>query len=256
MAIRDYHTHTLYCDGNNTPREMVEAAIKKGMSSLGICTHSYTHFDTSYCIKKQAIPRFIAEIHYLHAEYRDRIQVLCGVEQDFYSEESSEDFDYVIGSVHYLKCGDAFIPIDESANILKDAIDRFFEGDPYALCEAYFSNVSQVVEKTQCDIIGHFDLVSKFNEQYPLFDTKHSRYVNAWKNAVDILLDYDTFFEINTGAISRGYKTEAYPSREMIDYMKQRGARFLLSSDAHNSATLAYKFSDYETYTEVSYPLQ
>ncbi|MBQ7219224.1 MAG: PHP domain-containing protein, partial [Ruminococcus sp.] len=81
MITKDLHAHSTYCDGKNTPREMVEAALKKGLNTFGISGHSYTAFDTSYCMQKEDIPRYIEELHYLRAEYFDRIHVLCGVEQ-------------------------------------------------------------------------------------------------------------------------------------------------------------------------------
>ena len=238
--------HTCYCDGAGTPEEMVLSAIDKGLTTVGISGHSYTFFDESYCMQKAAVPRYIAELRYLRAKYYDRIHVLCGVEQDYYSDYPTDEFDYVIGSVHYVKVDGAYIPVDESVGILKDAVEKHFGGDVYALCELYFATVADVVNKTDCDIIGHFDLISKFIEREPLFDTHHPRYVAAWKKAVDRLVQYDVPFEINTGAISRGYRTQPYPNDEMIAHIKEQGGRFVLSSDAHSTKDIAFGFEDYE----------
>jgi histidinol-phosphatase (PHP family) len=103
-----------------------------------------------------------------------------------------------------------------------------------------------VVNKTECDIIGHFDLISKFIEKEPLFDVTHPHYVAAWQKAVDELLKHNVPFEINTGAISRGYRTQPYPSEEMREYIREKGGRFVLSSDAHSTDAIAYKFEEYE----------
>lgn len=256
MTTKDLHAHSTYCDGNNTPREMVEAAIEKGLTTFGISSHSYTSFDTSYCMQKDDVPRYIAEMRYLRAEYFDRIHVLCGVEQDYYSDYSTDEFDYVIGSVHYLKLGDEYVPVDESADILRAACEKYFGGDMYALCEEYFRTVADVVDKTGCDIIGHFDLIAKFNEHPSgdgirdvrnsavLFDESHPRYIAAWKNAADRLLKSGVPFEINTGAMSRGYRSQPYLSREMIAYIKNNGGSFVLSSDAHSAQNIAYGFDE------------
>jgi histidinol-phosphatase (PHP family) len=56
------------------------------------------------------------------------------------------------------------------------------------------------------------------------------------------LLRTHRIFEINTGAISRGYRATPYPSAEIIAYLKQRGAILLLSSDSHSKETLAFQF--------------
>ncbi len=246
MIAKDLHMHTAYCDGKDTPEDMVLSAVDKGLDTVGISGHSYTFFDESYCMQKEDIPRYIAELRYLRAKYFDRIHVLCGVEQDYYSDYPTDEFDYIIGSVHYIKVGNEYIPVDESVEILRAAVQKHFGGDVYALCELYFDTVADVVEKTRCDIIGHFDLISKFIEREPLFDTEHPRYVKAWKAAVDRLVTYDVPFEINTGAISRGYRTQPYPDEEMIAYIKAKGGRLILSSDAHSKENVAYKFEEYE----------
>ena len=114
--------HTCYCDGTAAPEDMILSAIDKGLNTVGISGHSYTFFDESYCMQKAAVPRYLAECRYLRAKYFDRIHVLCGVEQDYYSDYPTDEFDYVIGSVHYVKVDDEYIPVDESVEILKDAV--------------------------------------------------------------------------------------------------------------------------------------
>lgn len=240
--MRDLHVHTTFSDGRNTPEEMVLAAIAKGMTAIGFSDHSYTHFDTAYCIPKEQIPAYRAEISALKEKYAGQIEILCGIEQDFYSEESTEGYDYVIGSVHYVKAGGAYLPMDESKERLLDAVRRHFGGDIYVLIEAYYATVAQVAEIIRPDIIGHFDLISKFNEGGKLFDESHPRYIAAWRSAADKLLEAGIPFEINTGAISRGYRTAPYPAAPIREYLAERGAKFLLSSDSHRADTLCFGF--------------
>ena len=246
MTLKDLHAHSTYCDGKNTPEEMVEAAIIKGLTTFGISGHSYTAFDTSYCMQKESIPRFIAEMRYLRAKYYDRIHVLCGTEQDYYSGEPTDDFDYVIGSVHYLYFGEEYIPVDWYADTLRAAAQKYCGGDIYALCEEYYRTAGDIVNKTGCDIIGHFDLISKFNEKEHLFDESHPRYIAAWKRAVDQLLPTGVPFELNTGGISRGYMSRPYPGAEIQAYIREHGGSFVLSSDSHSVDTIAFRFDEYE----------
>lgn len=246
MMKSDLHIHSTFSDGNNTPEEIIKSAIEFGLEKVGISDHSFTLFDQSYCIKSDRISEYINTINSLKEKYVNDIEVLLGIEQDYYSDESTNSYDYVIGSVHYLKIADNYIPVDETADILKKAADVYFNGNIYALIEKYFDTVSDVVSKTNADIIGHIDLISKFNEQSQLYDENDERYINAYKCACDKLLSYNKPFEINTGAISRGYKTSPYPSKSIYDYLKSKGAQFILSSDSHSKETLCYKFDEYK----------
>lgn len=164
MELCDKHVHTIFSDGKNTPEEVVLESIARKMEVLGFSDHSYTAFDERWCMKKGDIPLYRACIAELRARYADRIKIFCGIEQDFYSEEPTEGFDYVIGSVHYLRAGEELIPVDESPEILRAAAEKHFGGDIYALIEEYYRTVAKVVQKTGADIIGHFDLITKFND--------------------------------------------------------------------------------------------
>ena len=61
-TFNDYHVHTTFSDGENTPEEMVLAAIKKGLKEIGISDHSYTCFDESYCMQREKIVEYKREI--------------------------------------------------------------------------------------------------------------------------------------------------------------------------------------------------
>lgn len=244
MITRDLHIHTIFSDGKNSPEEMVLGAIKKGLTTIGFSDHSHSPFDTGYCMGKDKVGEYVSEIRNLKEKYRNEIEVLCGIEQDYYSDIVSQDLDYVIGSVHYIKKNEEFIPADNTAQHLINAVKKHFDGDIYALVEEYYHLVADVVEKTNADIIGHFDLITKFSEKEPLFDTNHPRYISAWKKAVDKLLCFDVPFEINTGAISRGYRTTAYPNEDIRNYIKENGGKFILSSDSHCVDTIAFDFQN------------
>ena len=246
MISSDYHMHTTYCDGANSPEEMVLSAIKMGMTEIGFSVHSYMTFDQSYCLKKEKTDVYCTEIASLKDKYKDKISILCGVEQDYYSDTPTDRFDYVIGSVHYLKSGEKLWPIDLSAEVLSQAVREFFGGDFYAMAEHYYNALADVVEKTNADIIGHLDLITKFNETHNLFDVTNERYLAAAKKCIDKLISYGKPFEINTGAISRGYRTTPYPSPELIDYIKKQGGKLILSSDSHSAKHIGFEFDKWE----------
>lgn len=238
MERIDLHLHTTYSDGENTPEEMILAALQAGLSVIGFADHSFTSFDQSYCIRRERMQEYRDEIAALREKYRGKIEVKCGIEQDYYSEESTEGLDFVIGSVHYLRVGEEYFPVDENIGLTRDAVDRLFGGDPYALAEQYFSIVADVVRKTGATLIGHFDLVSKFNQKTPWLDEDHPRYRAAWQAAADALLKTGVPFEINSGAVTRGHRTVPYPAPPIREYLEKHGATFLCSSDSHSAAAL------------------
>ena len=249
MIRRDYHMHTTYCDGSNTPEEMVQAAIEMGLEEIGFSGHSYTSFDESYCMSREQTREYCRELEALREKYADQISIKIGLEMDRWSDADTAGLDYLIGSVHYIRLpdGETYIPVDETPEILQEAADRYFNGDMIALAECYFSQVAEVAEATHCDIIGHFDLITKFNEDGTRIDENDPRYIKAWQEAVDQLLLYDIPFEINTGAMSKGYRSSPYPAKSIRDYIRQHGGRFILSSDSHRTDTLCFKFDDYES---------
>lgn len=247
MILRDLHTHTTFCDGENTAEEMVIAAVNKGMKTLGFSGHSYTPFDKGYCMSPEKTQAYRREILRLKEKYQGKIEILCGIEQDFYSDSSPEGYDYVIGSVHYVKVKDGFLSVDDTREKLISGVNEHFGTDFLSLAEVYFETVAQVAEKTKCDIIGHFDLVAKFNGGgNELFDEMSPRYLKAAEAAIKRLIKSGKPFEVNMGAIHRGYRSVPYPAPHLLKLIYQNGGKVVLSSDSHSTKTLCFEFSKWQ----------
>lgn len=330
MQNFDLHMHTTYCDGQDTAEAMVLSAIENGLTTAGISGHSFTPHDKTYCMSRAGMQQYIAEINGLKEKYAGSIDLLLGIEMDLWSDIDTDPFDYCIGSVHYIfsedgrsKHGEILARYEGEAD--RSALDAEMEtlvkyedwcdvdDRPDDLCrfalrgcgsisseerrermldvaELYFDTVGGIVEATDCDVIGHFDLLTKFIEGWgfdpngavvkrnaygstedlpaPFFDTESERYIEAWKRAIDRIFDdcaeryksgyrnrLETLgvleagdkpvFEINTGAITRGYRTTPYPSADQIDYIKSKGGVLILSSDSHAAGTICYGFEEF-----------
>ena len=241
MIRGDFHTHTTLCDGKDTPKAMVEAAIARGFSHIGFSAHAHTPCDESYCLSVAQTAVYKETVAALKETYKDQITVLCGIEQDRYSDLPTADYDYVIGSVHYVKVAGQYIPVDETADILRQAAVAHFGGDLLALAEAYYETVAELAA-LQPSVIGHLDLITKFNQGNALFDESDPRYLAAAKGAVDALLLLGVPFEVNTGAISRGYRDTPYPAAPLLRYIGEQGGRVILSGDAHSAEGLGFRF--------------
>lgn len=236
MIYSDYHVHTVFCDGKDTPEQMVRMAMERKFLALGFSAHSRTEFDLAWCMKN--VEGYKQEIRRLAEKYMSYLDIYCGVEQDYWSEASTAGFDYVIGSVHYVQKDGTFYSVDESAEEQLGHIKDHWQGDYDAFAEDYFALVGDVAEKMAPDIIGHFDLVSKFSEANGFGQS--NRYLDAAEKAIDRLIPYDIPFEINVGAIVRGLKTVAYPSRELLERIRAKGGRIVISGDCHSAQTLGY----------------
>ena len=247
MIYGDYHMHTTFCDGKSRAEEMVQSAIEKGLTRMGFSIHT-DGFDQPVLGPRypETMSAYRAEIARLKEKYRDRIEILCGAECDYFFPVGKKDYDYLIGSVHYLRTPDGLVPIDMSREVCLNTAAKHSDNDFYRLAEDYFATVARLGE-LQPDIIGHFDLVAKYNEGDVLFDSEDPRYLAAAFAAVDALLPLGVPFEINTGAIARGHRTAPYPAPPILRYILAHGGKVILDSDSHSAQNVAFAFTDWET---------
>lgn len=112
MIREDFHVHTTFCDGEDRAETVVQAAVAMGMTRLGFSGHAHTPCDESYCMSAAGTAAYRSEIAALREKYRQRLAICCGIEQDYFADLPAGDYDYVIGSVHYLKIGGDYVPVD------------------------------------------------------------------------------------------------------------------------------------------------
>ncbi len=240
MVRSNFHTHTTFCDGKDSPRELVEQALLRGFDALGFSGHSFVPFDTEGCMSPECTLKYVAEINALKSEYEGKIQLLCGIEQDIFSDIEREQFDYVIGSAHYIKIGGEYLSVDLTPELAADIIRTHFAGDFDSYAAAYFETVSEVCEQTKCDIIGHVDLVIKYADLFGY--TQSDRYLAAAESAIKLLSRYNVPFEINTGVTVSGMRRVPYPTAELLGMIKSQGGSVILSSDCHDKNYLDFGF--------------
>ncbi|MCL2200636.1 MAG: histidinol-phosphatase HisJ family protein [Oscillospiraceae bacterium] len=242
LGFQNLHTHTTYCDGTLPPEGMVKAALAKGCSSLGFSEHSHVPFDIYYSMDAAAAAEYMSEVRALQLKYEGIIEIFLGLELDYCSVDVPAGLDYTIGTLHYVEVGGEFKPVDAGLDAQKELVATCFGGDFYSFAEAYYSVFAKIVKKTKADIIGHFDLVSKFNIDGSLFDEMHPRYVDAALFAMSEILKERNLFEVNTGAMFRYNKTVPYPSPFLLKELRQRGGEVILSSDSHDGDSIGFMF--------------
>lgn len=240
MIKSNFHTHSLYCDGKDTVEEMIEEAIKKGFIALGFSGHSYSEYDKSFAMTEENAALYRREINGIKDKYKNSIKIYCGVEQDYYSPMPITGYDFIIGSVHNVFKNDVQIVVDNNPKDFAEDIERYYNNDFDEFAEEYFELVGDIVNRTNADIIGHIDLLLKNSEYIGYRPTR--RFLIAAEKAVEKLCRFSRPFEINTGAMARGYRTIPYPIPEILAMIKKYGGTIVFSSDCHDKNYLDYGF--------------
>ncbi|MBO5939437.1 MAG: histidinol-phosphatase [Clostridia bacterium] len=240
------HTHSTFCDGKNTPEEMVQAAISLGMDSLGFSGHAELPFEDcdSWCMVGDRLRDYRKTVLSLKKKYADCIEVALGIEQDYFSPALSDSYDYVIGSVHYVCPHGYAMATDINPEVFCRELTEYYGGDALRLAKDYFELVANVVKKTNCDIVGHFDLLTKFNESCAYLDEDSSAYQTLALEALDAVLEDNPLIELNTGAMARGRRKVPYPAPFLCKRIAEKKGRMIFNADAHMAEKLLYGFED------------
>ena len=243
-ALCSVHTHSTLCDGAGTPEEMTAAAYGLGVRTFGFSGHSHTPCPSDEgCVLPADMTRYRETVLRLRREYEGRMEILLGLEWDKCSDVAPSGFDYWIGSVHTLRDPETgkYYPVDWKPESLAECCVEMFHGNFPALVGQYYADVAAVAAKKPT-ILGHIDLITKLNGDGALIDEEDRRY--RW-TALEALHAADagaTLLEINTGAMSRGYRKEPYPALFLLAEWKRMGGRIILTSDSHSADTVLYGY--------------
>lgn len=242
MNYTNLHTHSTFSDGKYTVEELARLAMENGLPAIGISDHSFTEFDQRYCMRPGRIEEYLREIRRVQAAYKDRIEVYAGLEWDGYSElPEREDFDYLIGSCHYVRVSDgSYHSVDHAREEHWGAINGYFEGDPIAYARTYFETYEARTQAHRPDILGHFDLVTKFGAVGP----EDAAYRKMSAEALEACLQVTPVVELNTKPIVRAWKDEPFPGPFLLKQILNFGGKVILSSDFHGPEQLTGWFDE------------
>lgn len=240
---QNLHTHSTFCDGKDSLEDNVLSAIDKGLDTIGFSSHYPPNHDPA-SIKAENVDLYFEQIDALKEKYKGKIRILKAFEVENINTSKLAHFDprceYTIGAVHQFLFKDEYIGVDSSPEIFKKALEKA-DNNIYTLIENYYC---QVVEfsKQPYTITAHFDLITKFNEKFLFFNEEDSRYRNLALNALEEVAKNNKIFELNTGAISRGWKTRPYPAPFLLKRLKELNVPLVVSSDAHSKENLTCAF--------------
>ena len=279
------HTHTVWCDGKNSAKEMVLAAIQKGFNVLGFsghCIHPlnpdfYKPVDDVWHIPTADIKAYTEEIRRLKEKYSDQIRILLGFEADYFEspefgsaipdKNAYADFspDYLIGAVHFVNTEKGFYTVDHKAEVIQENLIKLYSNangeidGRKAVCD-YFAAEREMLKKGNFDILAHPDLLRKRNGQLKFFSEEESWYKEELKATAKEISKAGVITEINTGAIARGAMDDTYPSLYFLELLHENGVPVCINSDAHTTDGLDCAFERAAEqarrvgYKELTYP--
>ena len=228
----DLHTHHERCGhAQGSLREYVEAAIANGLAMIGLSDHSPLFAETEdqpykgRTMAKSSFPAYVKEMLQLKQEYQDRIEVLAGVESDYFPEHerlyrdiyASYPLDYVIGSVHYMNGSHIF-----AARRWEDADEEELLRDKIT----YLQLIQQSARSGLFQILGHIDAIKKNIPAFASIETP------ALDETLKVIAEHDVAIEVNTsGTYNRcaGW----FPDDDILQRACFYGIKVTFGSDAH-----------------------
>lgn len=249
MIRQNLHTHCTYCDGKNTLEEMVLAAIDKGFSSLGFSSHCFSNLSYDECGIKSAADyeAYLSELEALKEKYKNQISIYRGIElesriKDELYPNPDPRLDYSIGSIHWFYLDSRHWEVDYKAELLLQAKESF--GGFRPLIESYYNEVIEFAKHSSYSITGHIDLVTKFSELNSFGFENESWYRDAALSAAESVVKTGKLVEVNTGAISRGYRTTPYPAPFILKRLAELNAPIIVTTDCHSANNIDIKYDE------------
>lgn len=163
--------------------------------------------------------------------------VRFGIEADYYPGVETfladwlprQDFDVVLGSIHYISDWGFDNP---------DNLHRWKSVDLKGVWKAYFDLLVRMAALPYLDVVSHFDLPKKFGHRLRDRDLRE-----LVQPVLDRLMGTRLAIEINTAGW-RKEVAEAYPSPLILELMRERGIPICFGSDAHEPEHVGYRFDD------------
>ncbi len=231
QAVPDYHMHTPRCNhAIGTVTEYAEAALLVGLEEIGMSDHSPMPegFDKAWRMDRSELDAYLNEVSEAQNIFAGRLDIKMGLEADFHPGTESyvkemiaaHDWDYVIGSVHYIDAWGFDNPDEVKQWEVWDVEDAY--------C-AYYELVAASAGSGLFDIIGHPDLIKKFGHRPPL---DSQRVLDAEERMLVAVKKADVALEVSSAGLRKPV-CEVYPHARIIARAAELEIPVSFGSDAH-----------------------
>jgi histidinol-phosphatase (PHP family) len=236
-VLLDYHVHTALCGhATGSLEEYLRVARQKSLIELGFNDHAPTFHvqDPELAMDADQLPMYVESVKALQRRH-SRPRIKLGIEADFipgYEDRLRQlleqyPFDFVYGSVHLI--GDW--RFDDS----RVYPDQYGGRDANQAYQRYFDLIITSAMSGLFDILGHIDLIKKFNYR-PTEDIDR-----LLRRTVESIAKAGVCVEVNTSGLRRPC-AEIYPSENILRLCHQHGVPVTLGSDAHSPQEVGMDF--------------
>ena len=235
--IGDYHMHTPLCGhAVGLPSEYAKQAVKAGLKEIGFSDHAplVSHDDPKITMNREQLPFYLALVEEVQRQFTKSLTVKIGIEADFlpgYESETqkilqSYPFDFVIGSVHFIKRWGFDDPAER---------EQWSNQDVNQVYRDYYELLRQSAKSKMFDVIGHCDLVKKFGN-------RPSKGMNdEVEKTARVFKETGMVIEINTSGLRKPVK-EIYPSLDCLVIYREAGVPLTFGSDSHDPRDVGRDF--------------
>ena len=250
-----------YCDhAEGKLEEFVDAALARGCKVYGFTEHGPRKEDRFLYREERELGwdaahldavfvQYASHVETLKRAYAGRIVLLKGFEAEVVPRACYEevvkslrarfDFDYIVGSVHWV---DEII-IDYTLAEFERAVDHC--GGLEQLAIRYYETVAEMVERLRPEIVGHLDLVRKYAPDELAVDSPRIR--AAACAALDVIASRGGLLDVNTAGYRKGLG-RPYPAPWLVRAAAERGIGFTLGDDSHRPSEVGYGLTEARTY--------
>ena len=245
--LTDYHVHLRPDEPEATPERYFtaanverysERAAELGIDVLGVSEHVH-RFRQALEVWRHPfwVVSAVDDLDDYCSFVREETDLRLGIEADFVPGREDQlanllearEWDYVLGSVHFLR---------DAAVDMAGEHDIWRSGDPERVWRRYFETIGEAARSGLFDVIAHPDLVKVWGAERPRPGGDLRRFYDL---AMDGIADSDVAIEVSTAGLRKPV-AEMYPAPALLEMCLEAGRAVVLSSDAHSPSELGHEY--------------
>ena len=243
--LTDYHLHLRPDEDGTTPERYFtegnvaryrEVASERGIEELGVAEHVHRFRRALDVWQHPFWKKWAVDDLDEYVDFARSSGLRLGIEADFVPGREDRmatlldehDWDYVVGSVHFIR--------DDAVDMRGEWDVWRTSGDPDKVWRAYFETLGEAARTGMFDVLAHPDLVKVWGDRTPEGDLRR-----FYDRAMDGIAESDVAIEVSTAGLRKPVG-EIYPARPFLEMCLEAGRPVSLSSDAHLPEQIGHEY--------------